>query len=210
MAAKTRRGGETYWILRKEQIFCLASPQRQAILDWLSASGPASVREFAAHAGMAPSAAYHHLHRLEEVGLVKRAGTRVVRRKAEAIYATVAPRMRMARALERPAGRAHATRVVAALCRRASRDFAAGAGRDDARAAGAARTLGFFRLVGSPPPPALAEINRCLDRIAELMWTRHDEEAPRLALSWTMSPVGAKSRPTRRRTTRRTSRRPSR
>lgn len=209
MASKARRGGgETYWILRKDQILCLASPQRQAILDWLAASGPASVREFAAHAGIAPSAAYHHLHRLEAVGLVTRAGSRVVRRKAETIYATVAPRMRMARALERPAGRAYAARVVAAMCRRAGRDFAAGAVRPDARASGPARTLGFFRLVASPPAGALAEINRCLDRIAELMWTRRDARATRVALSWTLSPVG--ERPARRRTTRRTSGRTSR
>jgi len=205
-APARRNGGDTYWIERKDQILCLASPQRQAIIDWLAAAGPASVREFAAHVGLAPSAAYHHLHQLEAVGLVRRDGTRVVRRKSEAVYATVAPRMRMIRALERPAGRNHAARVVSALCRRANRDFAAGAGDPEARPTGAGRNLGFFRMVAAPPPAALAEINRCLDRITELMWTQGDDRAPRMALAWTLSPVGrGLRRSARRPTTRRTS-----
>src|SRR5689334_10101526 len=113
MAKPARADQRTYWILERRQIACLASPRRQDILDRLVATGPCSVREFCAAVGLAPSAAYHHLRRLEAVGLVVEAGTRVVNRRTERLYAPRAPRMRLARALGRAPVRAEVHRVVA-------------------------------------------------------------------------------------------------
>jgi DNA-binding transcriptional ArsR family regulator len=185
----------TYWILDRHQIECLASPRRQDILDRLVATGPCAVREFCSAVGLAPSAAYHHLRRLESAGLVVEAGTRVVRRRTERLYAARAPRMRMARAI----GRAVRS-VVSALCRQISRDFARGMERPDARVSGTARNLGFFRLVGSPDRTALAEINRHLDRIAELLWIPSPPrrrtrvaQPPSVSFAWTLAPLGRSS-----------------
>lgn len=186
---RAARETDTYWILDRKQILCLASSRRQDILDRLAASGPSSVREFAAAVGLAPSAVYHHLRRLEAAGLVAAAGTRIVRRRTEKLYAAVAPRMRLARALEQGRHREPLQRVVAALCRQMSRDFARAISRPGARADGPGRNLGFFRLVGSPDAATLAEINRHLDRVAELFWGQAGGGAPLVALGWTLAPV---------------------
>ncbi|MGH7726687.1 MAG: ArsR/SmtB family transcription factor [Candidatus Eiseniibacteriota bacterium] len=184
---------QTYWILRRDQILCLTSPRRQDILDRLSTSGPAPVRAFAREIGLAPSAAYHHVRKLVEAGLLREAGTRTVAGRAERLYAAAAPRMRLARALDDPASRSDLARVVAAMCRQMSRDFASGIRRPEAKSRGRGRNLGFYRLVAAPSPSTLARLNRYLDAIAELLWKPGRPEAPLLAFGWTLAPAGKRA-----------------
>jgi DNA-binding transcriptional ArsR family regulator len=172
---------------------------RHDILDRLVATGPCSVREFCDAVGLAPSAVYHHLRRLEAAGLVVETGTRVVNRRTERLYAPRAPRMRLSRALGRPALAPSIGRVVTALTKQMRRDFSHGSRSPHARVRGPRRNLGLFRLVGSPDRAALAEINRHLDRIAELLWTEQHDHDSSIALAWTLAPVGKPRRtPTRR------------
>ena len=188
----------TYWILRPDQIRCLASARRQEILDRLVATGPASVRECAAGLGMAPSAVYHHLHRLEAVGLVVAAGSRIVQRRTERIYAPVASRVRLAGALAKGVAPKLMTRVVSSLARQMERDFARAIADKAGVAAGARRNLGFFRLVGAPDARTLAAINRHLARVTELLWNASGPEKRLLALGWVMAPVAPKAERRRR------------
>jgi DNA-binding transcriptional ArsR family regulator len=185
---------KTYWILGRAQLTALTSPRRQDLLDRLAAAGPSSVREVAAGIGMAPSAVYHHLRRLERAHLVVEAGSRRVGRRVERIYRAVAPRMRLLKALGDPAHRKTMRRVVAALCRQMDRDFALAAPRPDAKTAGARRNLGFFRLVAAPGAKDLARVNAHLAAIAEILWRAappaRGRKAPPLAFAWTLSPVG--------------------
>ena len=182
--------GETYWILRREQIECLASPRRQDLLDRLAAAGPQSVKECARAVGLKPSAAYRHLAALQDVGLIRVAGTRVVRRKQETLFETVAPRMRMAAALGKPELQEPLSQVVAALCRQLDRDFKAGLGAPSAVPSGAGRNVGFYRHVAAPDAATLEEINAHLTRVAELMWREPSPGRPLLGLGWVMAPVG--------------------
>jgi hypothetical protein len=81
------------------------------------------------------------------------------------------------------------------------RDFTHGTRSPHACVRGPRRNLGFFRLVGSPDRAALTEINRHLDRIAELLWTRQHERSPSISLAWTLTPLGdrrASPKPSRR------------
>jgi DNA-binding transcriptional ArsR family regulator len=185
---------KTYWILGKKQLAALTSARRLDILDRLAASGPSSVREFAGGIGMAPSAVYHHLRRLERAGLVVEAGTRRVGRRVERVYRAAAPRMRLMKALGEPEHRKSLARVVRAMTRQMDRDFALALRREGTRSAGKRRNLGFFRLVGAPGPRELERINAHLAAIAEILWTSpagpRRTSAPPLALAWTLTPVG--------------------
>jgi hypothetical protein len=98
--------------------------------------------------------------------------------------------MRLARALDDPASRSALARVVAAMCRQMSRDFASGVRRPEAKSRGRGRNLGFYRLVAAPSPSTLARLNRHLDAIAELLWKPGNPEASLLAFGWTLAPAG--------------------
>lgn len=179
---------ETYWILRREQVECLASPRRQELLDRLAACGPESVKECAQAVGLKPSAAYRHLSALQGVGLIHTAGTRVVNRKQETLYEAVAPRMRLAGALSERELHGALRRVVAALGRQMTRDFERGLDSDRAVATGPERNVGFYRHVAAPDEETLAQINRRLDQVAELLWQPPKEGRPLISLGWVMAP----------------------
>ena len=178
------------WILREDQLACLASATRMDIVDHLAAHGPMAVRELAPAIGMKPSAIYHHLEQLVEVGLVADTGSRTHNGKAEALYNTPSRRMRLRRALEDPANAETMQKIVTALGRRAQRDFSQGQRHADVRAGGDARNLGFFRLVNRMDAKRLARMNALLDEVAELMWQEGDEDGELVALTWVMAPLG--------------------
>jgi len=180
----------TYWIMERAQLAALSSPRRLDIVDALAAAGPLPVRALAAQIGAKPSALYHHLARLLEVGLVVEAGAQTINRKRETLYATPAPRMRLLRALAEGRHRKEMDEIVAAQTRQMERDFRA-AGTHAARAAeGDQRNYGFFRLLARPDAATLAAINAKLGEIAELLWAADDPDAQLLCLAWTMTPLG--------------------
>src|SRR5215212_9863125 len=90
---------QTYWILDKRQLEVMGSPRRHDIVDRLAAGGPMSIRELAEQIGAQPTGLYHHIAKLAAVGLVIESGSRIVSRRREQLFATPAPRMRLARAL---------------------------------------------------------------------------------------------------------------
>lgn len=191
--SETRTAGDGVhdeWIMREDQLECLVSATRTDIVDHLAAHGPMSVKELAVAIGMQPSALYHHIDKLLEVGLVVEQGSRVANRKQEKLYATLSRRIRLRRALEEGQHKDIMNRIVATLGRRAERDFARGQEHASACADGNARNLGFFRLVARPNAEKLARINALLGEVAELMWEDADPDGDVVALTWVMAPVG--------------------
>lgn len=184
-----RRPRTTYWILRKDQIKCLASSKRQSILDQLCAVGASSVREFSRAIAIKPSAAYHHLQELVEAELVEEVGERLVGNRVEKLYQAVAPRMRMLRALSDPDLVTPVRQVVSAMCRQLDRDFALGIEQPGARVSGRARNVGFSRMIGAPDRETLAAINERLDEITALLLKKPGRNGELLAFGWTLAPV---------------------
>jgi DNA-binding transcriptional ArsR family regulator len=184
---------ETYWVLEPAQLRCLVSARRHDIVDQLAARGPMAVREIAAAIHARPSALYYHLRQLLRAGLVVEAGSRVVRRKRESLYASPAPRMRFLRALQDPRNASMFVRIAAAMTRQMQRDFHGGIRSPAAVNAGARRNLGLFRLVGSPDARTLGRINQRLDEIAELFWSSAGKRGDVIALAWVLSPVGGRA-----------------
>jgi DNA-binding transcriptional ArsR family regulator len=185
---------QTYWVMERAQLAALASPRRLDIIDALAAAGPLSVRDLAAQIGARPSALYHHLALLIEVGLIAEAGARIVNRKRETLYATPAPRIRLIRALSEGGHQKEMNEIVAALTRQMERDFRAAGRLPGRRAEGEARDYGFFRLLARPAPDDLAAINARLHEIAEILWSANDPKADPVCLAWVMTPLGPAER----------------
>lgn len=179
---------EPYWVLRKDQLYCLRSAVRMDLVDHLAGRGPLSVRELGEAVGMKPSAVYHHLRQLIAVELVREAGARVANRKSEKLYETPSRRMRLRRALEDPANAAIMRELVEALCRQAERDFAGGQKAGGNPSPGPDRSLGFFRLISRPTPDALARLNATLDQLFDILWEEPDPDQPAIALTWILAP----------------------
>ncbi len=193
MNRRTKRP-ETFWVLEQAQLRCLVNARRHDIIDQLAARGPMAVRDLAAAIHARPSALYYHMAALLRVGLVVVAGHRVVRRKRELLYASPAPRMRFKRALHDPRNAKLFVRIAASMTRQMHRDFRRGMRAPGAATAGGGRNLGLFRLVGSPDPRTLREINRRLDDVADLLWQSAGGSGKVISFAWVMSPVGAEIR----------------
>ncbi len=178
-----------YWITRRDQIACLVSAVRTDIVDHLASTGPLSIKELAGQIGMKPSALYHHFEKLLEVKLIREAGTRLVNRKTEKLYATPSRRMRMIKALGDPENAVEMRKIVTALGRRAERDFSIGLDHDKSRTTGPARNLGYYRIANRPDKKTLREVNQKFEEIAELLWRDPDPSQPLLSLVWIMAPI---------------------
>jgi DNA-binding transcriptional ArsR family regulator len=185
---------DTYWIERPEQVAALTSMRRHDIADRIASSGPISIKELAEQIGVKPSALYHHIKIMLDVGLVVEAGTRTVRRKREQLYAAPGKRMRLIRALAGGEHQPAMEEVVAAMTRQMERDFRTGGQSPARKADGGERNYGFFRLVGRPGPDQLRRINACLQEIAELLWESDDPEAELICLGWVMAPLPVPNR----------------
>ena len=146
------RKSQTYWVLQRKQLRTLVSQRRLEIIDRLVAAGPLSAKELARLVGAKPSALYHHLQQLVEVGLVVEAGSRVVRRRREVLYMTRAPRIRLYRALRDQNNAREMAGITTTMTRQMKHDFRRAIRSPDARPSGALQNLGFARLVASPSP----------------------------------------------------------
>jgi len=177
-----RGRAETHETTDPRQLETIASPRRQDMLARLAACGPLSIRELAEQVGARPTALYHHLEKLLEVGLVVEAGSRLRNRRRE--------QLRLSRAHRDPKHAAAVADIVSAQTRQLARDFRGGqissARADD----GDERNLTFFRLVGRPSAQQLGRINACLVELTELMFEANQPGAEPVVLGCVLAPVG--------------------
>ncbi len=107
----------THRLQDPEQLRAIASPARQRIVAAFEALGTASVRDLAEHLDRSPESLYFHLRKLVDRGLVEDVGERQAGRRMERLYRLVAPRLRIAGDLTRPAYR----EALADTCRSITR-----------------------------------------------------------------------------------------
>src|SRR5213075_1958557 len=77
-------------ISRIDQMRVLSSPARQELLDVLARMGSVSLTELGAVLGRPADGLYYHVRLLQRRGLVRSAGSRVVRGRREQLFRTVA------------------------------------------------------------------------------------------------------------------------
>jgi len=176
-----------------DEIALLASPTRIEIVDTLEALGDAaSVAELAAAVGRPADGLYYHLRQLAEGGLIEEVAAPDGRR-----YRSRTRKGDRLRLRYRPGATANADavgRVAASVLRVAGRDFARALADPDTVVEGPRRELWAARGKGWVDAAELAEINRLLARLMELV-QKPATERPRgrlVALSWVLAPVEAK------------------
>lgn len=174
------------------KIELLASPTRIEIVDTLEAfGGPVSVAELAAQLGRPADGLYYHLRRLTAGGLIEEEITAEGRR-----YRALARSGDRLRLRYRPGANANAQavgRVAASVLRVAGRDFARAIADPDSVVEGPQRELWAARGKGWVGAGELAEINRLLTRLMDLLQQPRDARHDRLvSLSWVLAPLDPK------------------
>jgi DNA-binding transcriptional ArsR family regulator len=175
-----------------DEIGLLASPTRIEIVDTLEALGAAvSVAELAAALGRPADGLYYHLRQLADAGLIEEDAAPDGRRYRTRTRAGDRLRLRY-----RPGATANADavgRVAASVLRVAGRDFARALADPDTVVEGARRELWAARGKGWVGASELAEINRLLRRLMELLQQPAGERRGKLvSLSWVLAPLEAK------------------
>ena len=183
------------------EIALLASPTRIEIVDTLEALGTAvTVAGLAAQLGRPADGLYYHLRQLAEGGLIEEEAAADGRRYRSRTRAGDRLRLRY-----RPGATANAEavgRVAASVLRVAGRDFARAIADPEAVVEGAQRELWAARGKGWVGATELAEINRLLARLMDLLQQPRAARRDRLvSLSWVLAPLDAqpaqRSAPTR-------------
>lgn len=180
-------------IERAADIALLASPSRIEIVDTLEAMGSSvSVAELAARLGRPADGLYYHLRQLVRGGLVEEEVATEGRRYSIRTHPGDRLRLRY-----RPGATANAqavAKVAASVLRVAERDFRRALSDPETVAEGPQRELWVARGKGWVRPDELAEINRLLTRLMELLQQpRAGEKAELVSLSWVLAPLEAKS-----------------
>ena len=175
-----------------DEIALLASPTRIEIVDTLESLGSAvSVAELAAALGRPADGLYYHLRQLSAGGLIEEEAAPDGRR-----YRTRSRSGDRLRLRYRPGASANARevgRVAASVLRVAGRDFARAIEDPDAVVEGSQRELWAARGKGWVGPSELAEINRLLARLMDLLQQPRSARRDRLvALTWVLAPLEPK------------------
>ena len=185
----TGRAGRTYWITERSEVEALASAIRLDIIDWLEASGPLSVRELATALGRKPTAIYHHLKQMEDVGLIKTTQANGDRGRPAQLYQTVSPVMRLARAPLQPENRDAMARIVRTVAGQSAKEYAAAFKSHRSEIVGPGRNHWFFRVVAAPSPQRLAQINKLLDKLTDLIWAPEAQAGELMSFAWVLAPL---------------------
>lgn len=189
MAQRTKARGA---VEDAAEIELLASPTRIEIVDTLeSLGGAATVAEIAAQLGRPADGLYYHLRQLAEGGLLVEEATPEGRR-----YRTRMPAGERLRLRYRPGKTANADAVggvAASVLRVAGRDFSRALADPASVVEGRLRELWAARNKGWVGDAEIAEINRLLLRINDLLHRPRSDERDRLiAITWIVAPVDAK------------------
>ena len=180
------------WSVIREisRIRTLASSIRQEILDNVQAMGPCAIGDIARELHRTPENLYYHVARLTELGLLREFGKRATQGRPEVLYDLPAGPLRVLYDPEDPANVEAVTDVARSMLRVAEKDFRAGFLPGLAVASGPDRNLWAARTKGWVRTEDLAEVNRLLNRLADLLVDGNSSEGGSLiALTWILAPV---------------------
>jgi DNA-binding transcriptional ArsR family regulator len=153
------RSSRESWISRIDQMRALSSPVRQELLDVLARMGTVSLAELGAVLGRPADGLYYHVRLLKRRGLVRSAGTRVVRGRREELFEAAAPQFGL-RYAAAPSPRAQAvTDIVSSMLRLGSRDFRRALAAAGNRLEGRNRDLWAMRTTGWLLPSQVRRVN---------------------------------------------------
>jgi DNA-binding transcriptional ArsR family regulator len=111
--------------LSQTQLASLTSPVRLAIVQRMEIDKEVTARELARRMGRPVTSIYHHLKRLEEVGVLRVLAERKGPRRPEAVYAMVGDYLSSAEAVKTQRGRKTYSRAAVRVAEAGARAFSA-------------------------------------------------------------------------------------
>ena len=165
------RPEDNYLIRSKRQMRALAASTRQEIVDVLPRMGTVSVAELAAALARPADSLYYHLRILKQVGLVLSAGSRRLHGRREALFRAVAPELSLCYRLGERGNSREVTAIIASMLRLGIRDFSTSFATADAAVSGPNRELWALRKTGWLPQEQIAEVNRYIEQLMQVMAT---------------------------------------
>ena len=181
-----------YEIKDPAQIRALESPMRQEIVDAITAIGPCSITELASYLGRAADSLYFHVKKLVKVRLVQEVERRKEGRHESAIYAMPG---RSARIVYSSPMKKSIRKVVAGALRLSLREFNLGLAEKNPTFSGTHRSLWGGRAKGWLSKDDLAEVNRLLEQLSQIMCRSepgHDRQV--YSLGWVFAPAQVRPR----------------
>ncbi len=187
---------QTFVVSKPHQLRELASPVKQVILDALAAAKePRTMRELAEDVNRAADSLYYHMRSLVKSGLVIDAGTRLENGKQVAVYTAAAKRFRIKYDFGIPRFKQIMQSIFAATIRLAKRNFERGLELDNVRFGTKNRNLYMTRMEAWLSKQHLAEINRRIEEINEIMVDNCQPSAgERCTVFVCLAPLAEKSR----------------
>lgn len=155
----------------------LASPLRLELVGQFTAGYPMSVAELAGRMGRSAASLYHHVRKLEGVGLLQRAGERVEGGRPKALYLPVARSFQLGADPADAEGRGDILKTLATAFRMAHSELDEALQDPDRDQDGPTREVYATRLHARLTPAALAKLNGHIDAMMELLLEegQHDE-----------------------------------
>ena len=181
---------KTFVLRRPAQLATLASAVRCRIVESLSVHGASSVAELAGRLDRVPESLYYHIALLRKVGLVKQSGRRRAKRRPEAIYELIAPRLVIDPKRRTPAYREALADSCAALMRLTDRNYRAALEQGNITLSGDHQNLSTRYCTARLNSPALAKLNRLLQQVVKHLDDHDDPEQPdTYAVTLVVTPV---------------------
>ena len=187
-----------YYIRDAKAIRLLASPLRQAMIDWIVPGGPATVAQLSERLNRPADRLYYHIRLLVRAGLLVEHGATGDR--VEALYDVPGRPMVLDYGNNGGTQRRAVGRVVDALMRSAQRDFRRSLSDASLQVAGPRRELWSGRAEGLLSPADLAEVNKHLTAAVMVLHRakkaavlrpaarRFASSTKRYQLTWSLSP----------------------
>lgn len=149
----------------------LAASTRQEIVDVLSRMGTVSVAELATALARPADSLCYHLRILQRLGLVLSAGSRRLAGRREALFRTVASELMLCYQLGKKGNGTEVNPIIASMLRLGIRDFRRSFETADASVSGPNRELWELRETGWLAQDQIAEVNRHIQRLRQIMAT---------------------------------------
>jgi hypothetical protein len=166
----------------------LGSPLRQAILDWIAASGAATVAELSEHLRRPADRLYYHVRLLERAGLLVGHESAAPSGRAEMRFDV--PGRPMLLQYE-PSNRRAVKTVIAGVLRSARSDFNTSLADSAVRVDGPARELWAGRIEALLTPDDVERLNAAIGQVFAALGQSSSRatDAKVYQFTWVMSPV---------------------
>ena len=167
----------------------IRTPARQEIIDVLAPMGIASIAELATALGRPADSLYYHIRILQEAGLIEAAGSRRSGAHEEALYRTVAPRMRLSYEPGPEGNAADISPIIGSMLRLTGRDFDTAMENPDNKVDGPRRELWAARTTAWLSEEQVEEINRHMQDLLAMMALSSPEEGRLYSVTMVLTPL---------------------